>query len=126
MDTKCSNNASGLRPLALTLALFGAVGAFATQAAPASAQASLYERWNAQWDAGSYDHHHLLVGTIASFTPYRLLLSRDQGGETTRVDLKHGTTIRPEGMSLSPGEHIAVMGYWSKGTFIANRIVLRG
>jgi len=125
MDSKCTNNARGIRPLALTLVLLGAAGMFATQAAPASAQVNSYERWNAQWDAGAYDHHHILVGTIASFTPYRMLLSRDRNGETTQVDLKRGTRIRPDGMNLSPGEHVAVMGYWSKGTFIANRIVLR-
>jgi hypothetical protein len=41
------------------------------------------------------------------------------------VDLKNGTIIRPEGTSLVAGMRVAIFGYWSKGTFIANRVVLR-
>jgi hypothetical protein len=67
---------------------------------------------------------HVLVGTVASFAPYRLLLARGPN-RTTQVDLHDGTVIEPTGTSLTPGMHVLVRGYWSKGTFIANRIVLR-
>jgi hypothetical protein len=131
------------RPVALALAL--SAGTFMTTAVPALAQmqqppaqtdqapprnsdpltGTLPEAWDSAWDSGTYDRLHYVIGTVASFSPYRLLTARGSG-ETTQVDLKHDTIIRPMGLTLSPGEHVAVVGYWSKGTFIANRIVLRG
>jgi hypothetical protein len=82
--------------------------------------------WNTAWDSGNYTHH-VLIGTIADFKPYRMLLQPvDPNGNATTVDLKNGTVIRPDGTQLSPGMRVAVMGYWSKGTFIANRVILRG
>ena len=83
--------------------------------------------WNPAWETGNYDRHHVLIGTIADFKPYRMLLQpADPNGNATTVDLKNGTVIRPDGTTLSPGMRVAVMGYWSKGTFIANRVILRG
>ena len=83
--------------------------------------------WNTAWDTGIYDRHHVLLGVIADFKPYRLLLApADPDGHATMVDLKNGTIIRPDGVTLADGMNVAVLGYWSKGTFIANRIVLRG
>ena len=84
----------------------------------------LPDAWDTAWDTGTYDRLHYVIGTVASFTPYRLSIAR-LNGETTQIDLKKGTIIRPLGLDLSPGEHVAVVGYWSKGTFIANRVVLR-
>jgi hypothetical protein len=121
---------TAIRPLALGLALFAAAGSVA------SAQDdngygrfdptyNTYNHWMPAWDNGEYDRHHVLIGSVASFKPYRLLLASHQGSETTQVDLKNGTIIRPEGTNLTPGMRVAVMGYWSKGTFIANRVILR-
>jgi hypothetical protein len=84
----------------------------------------LPDAWDSVWDNGTYDHTHYVIGTVASFTAYRLLVARGSG-ETMQIDLKKGTVIRPEGLDLAPGEHVAVVGYSSKGTFIANRVVLR-
>jgi hypothetical protein len=42
------------------------------------------------------------------------------------VDLKQGTTIRPTGSTPASGQRVAVFGYWSNGTFIADRVVLHG
>jgi hypothetical protein len=83
--------------------------------------------WNPAWDGGTYDQHHVPIGTVADFKPFRMLLQpADPDGHATTVDLKNGTVIRPDGTQLSPGMRVAVMGYWSKGTFIANRVILRG
>jgi hypothetical protein len=83
--------------------------------------------WNTAWDTGIYDRHHVLLGVIADSKPYRLLLApADPDSHATMVDLKNGTIIRPDGVTLADGMNVAVLGYWSKGTFIANRIVLRG
>lgn len=84
------------------------------------------DSWEPAWDTGTYDRHHVLIGTIADFKPFRMLIQpADPNGNATTVDLKNGTVIRPDGTSLAPGMRVAVMGYWSKGTFIANRVVLR-
>ncbi len=41
------------------------------------------------------------------------------------IDLKNGTVILPTGATPMPNEHVAVTGYWSNGTFIANRVIIR-
>ena len=126
------------RPLALLFAFFLLSGASVlAQNPPADPYNGTFDpqyntqmQWVPAWDTGTYDRNHVLVGTVADFKPYRLLLAHPNdpasGGErTTMVDLKNGTAILPEGTNLSPGEHVAVFGYWSKGTFIANRVILR-
>ncbi len=135
--------ARAAQPLALGLALFLSGASVAgAQTAPNSnpapnpppssgwntfdPQYDTVSSWNAAWDAGSYDRHHILVGTVADFKPYRMLLQpANPDDHSTMVDLKNGTVIRPEGTSLVPGMRVAIFGYWSKGTFIANRVVLR-
>jgi hypothetical protein len=118
-------------PLALGLAVFAATAtaAIAQHAGPGDntfdPRYNTYDHWSPAWNNGNYDRRHVLIGTVASFQPYRLLLSR-ANGETVQIDLKNGTVIRPEGTNLASGERVAVMGYWSKGTFIANRVILRG
>jgi hypothetical protein len=118
-------------PLALGLAIFAATGtaAIAQDAGPGDntfdPRYNTYDHWSPAWNDGNYDHNHVLIGTVASFQPYRLLLSH-ANGQTIQIDLKNGTVIRPEGTNLAPGERVAVTGYWSKGTFIANRVILRG
>jgi hypothetical protein len=54
-----------------------------------------------------------------------LVLARPDGTQQT-IDLKNGTEIRPNGATPTSGERVAVIGYYSNGTFIANRLVLRG
>jgi hypothetical protein len=123
---------------ALGFALFTSAGSLAlAQGQPAppppnagpstfDAQYDTITSWDQRWDAGTYDRRHVLVGTVADFKPFRMLLQpADPDDHATAVDLKNGTIIRPEGTSLVPGMRVAIFGYWSKGTFIANRVVLR-
>ncbi len=81
--------------------------------------------WQAAWDTGNYDRNHVLLGTVGSFAPYRLGILTAAGDSMT-IDLKNGTIIRPDGSTPASGQHVAVFGYWSNGTFIANRVILRG
>jgi|GEM_PF-1264052 len=83
------------------------------------------DAWSSAWDNGVYDRNHMLLGTVGSFSPYRLTLA-SQRGDTMTVDLKDGTIIRPTGSTPTAGQRVAVFGYWSNGTFIANRVILRG
>jgi hypothetical protein len=123
------------RPLAMSAAFVLSAGAVAlAQTTPMQGnnygsfdpQYDTVNAWNTAWDTGTYDRHHVLLGVITDSKPYRLLLApADPDGHATMVDLKNGTIIRPDGATLVPGMNVAVLGYWSKGTFIANRIVLR-
>jgi hypothetical protein len=65
-----------------------------------------------------------MLGEVANFTPYRLTLERKNGAQQT-VDLKNGTLIYPTGATPTQGERAALVGYYSNGTFIANRVILR-
>lgn len=130
-----------LRPVALGVGIFAATSAIgaAQSSNPCStspmAAAPVYNTfdneydsvnaWQPTWDTGAYDRNHILIGTVGSFAPFRLTLT-NAGGDTMQVDLKQGTVIRPTGMTPSSGQRVAVFGYWSNGTFIANRIVLHG
>ncbi len=130
-----------VRPLAVGLGIFGACSAIGlAQASNPCAPGMAYgpstwttfdpeyndvSAWQTAWDSGGYDRNHVLVGVVNSFAPFRLTLIEPQGGTMT-VDLKQGTVIRPTGDTPSTGQHVAVFGYWSNGTFIANRVVLRG
>ena|SRR5579862_7568455 len=84
----------------------------------------MYTTWQTDWDAYRYDQGHVILGTVTDFAPYRLTVQRRNGGVQT-VDLKNGTVIYPEGSTPSPGQRVALVGYYSNGTFIANRVVLR-
>jgi len=132
-----------VRPLAVGLGIFGACSAIglAQSANNPCAPGPMADRggawnsfdpeynnvnaWQPGWDTGAYDRNHVLVGVVNTFSPYRLTIIQPQGGTMT-VDLKQGTVIRPTGDTPSTGQHVAVFGYWSNGTFIANRVVLRG
>jgi hypothetical protein len=83
-----------------------------------------YATWQPDWDKGTYDTRHVMLGTVADFSPYRLTIARADG-LTETIDLKNGTVIRPTGATPTQGEHVALVGYYSNGTFIANRVVLR-
>lgn len=99
-------------------------------AAPALAQecgaagVPSYTTWQTTWNTWQYDPNHVILGTVGNFTPYRLTVL-NQHGDSQVVDLKPGTAIFPTGQTPSAGEHVAIVGYWSQGTFIANRVILR-
>ena len=113
-------------------ALAGSLGMLATGALPASAQyyeygpntVPVYQNWQPAWDQYRYDRHHVMLGVVTDFSPYRLTVQRRDGIVQT-VDLKNGTIIRPTGATPTPGERVALVGYYSNGTFIANRVILR-
>jgi hypothetical protein len=95
--------------------------------APVAAQdygVPVYTTWQSDWDANHFDRHHVMLGTVANFSPYRLTIARRNGVVQT-VDLKHGTVIFPTGATPAQGERVALVGYYSNGTFIANRVILR-
>jgi hypothetical protein len=102
-------------------------GAFV--ALPASAQSDQYgpppsyTTWQPGWDQYHYDRHHVMLGTVNAFAPYRLTLMRHNGNVQT-IDLKNGTVIYPTGATPTPGERVAIVGYYSNGTFIANRVII--
>ncbi len=84
----------------------------------------LYQSWQAGWDRGRFDRHHVILGRVAHFAPYRLDVAR-RDGVVQHIDLKNGTVILPTGATPSATQHVAVIGYYSRGTFIANRVLLR-
>ena len=124
-----------IRPFAIGLAIFGAAGAIGGAQTPNPCGPTTWsgfdpeyntvDAWAAAWDTGAYDRNHILVGTVDGFAPNRLTMSVFNG-DTLTVDLKEGTVIRPTGSTPAAGQRVAVLGYWSKGTFIANRIILHG
>jgi len=117
-----------LTALAMLLALGSAA------AVPAAAQdmgmeygphhVPLYQTWQPGWDAYRFDHRHVILGTVASFAPFRLRVAR-RDGVTQQIDLKNGTVILPTGATPTSSQRVAVIGYYSHGTFIANRVLLR-
>jgi hypothetical protein len=122
-----------IRPLAIGLGIFAAssalVGAQASDPCGSSTWNSFdpaynsVETWQSDWDHGGYDRNHMLLGTVGSFAAFRLTLASTHG-DTMTIDLKNGTVIRPTGATPSAGDRVAVFGYWSNGTFIANRVVV--
>ena len=93
--------------------------------APAMAQDyGQYNSWQSGWSSGHYDRHHVILGRVEGFRPYRLWVRR-RNGDVLQIDLRNGTVIRPLGATPQRGMHVAVVGYYSGGTFIARRIVLR-
>lgn len=83
-----------------------------------------YTTWQSTWDQYHYDRAHVLLGIVGGFTPYRLTVVHEDGSSQT-IDLKRGTAIFPTGQTPSEGERVAVVGYWSQGTFVADRVILR-
>ena len=115
------------------LSLLVAAGTVSTGLAPASAQevilvgphgVPLYANWQPEWDRYHSDRHHVILGTVAGFQPYRLQIAH-RDGNISAIDLKNGTVILPTGATPTTNEHVAAIGYYSRGTFIANRILLR-
>lgn len=83
-----------------------------------------YTTWQPGWDTYNFDKHHVMLGTVLSFAPYRLTVARHNGMVQT-VDLKHGTIIYPTGATPTQGERVSLVGYYSNGTFVVNRVILR-
>ena len=106
--------------------LLALVATFATPALPAAAQivGPGYQQWQPAWDRYQYDRRHVILGTVTNFQPFRLQLARPDGDVQT-IDLKHGTVIVPLGETPATNQRVAVIGYYSNGTFIANRVILR-
>jgi hypothetical protein len=103
------------------------VAAAIVPALPAKAQivdAPRNRAWQPDWERGQFDRAHVILGTVAQFAPFRLQIVRTNGTFQT-IDLKHGTEILPTGETPGPHVRVAVTGYYSNGTFIANRVVLR-
>lgn len=120
-----------LRLTALGLAMACSVALFA--AAPASADevviygangVPVYEHWQPAWDRYEFDRRHVVLGTVTAFAPYRLQVARPNGN-VQMIDLKNGTVILPTGATPLPNERVAIVGYYSHGTFIANRVLIR-
>jgi len=119
----------------ITAAAFAATIGMGIAGGPASAQGypygygpnyePPYTTWQPGWDQYRYDKRHVVLGIVTGFSPYRLTIQR-RNGRIQTVDLKNGTVIYPNGATPQQGERVALMGYYSNGTFIANRVVLRG
>lgn len=68
--------------------------------------------------ARAYD----IQGVVTSSVPYHMNVRiHDQ---IYSVSLHDGTIIKPTGITLEPTMIVNVAGYWSGGTFVANRIVV--
>jgi hypothetical protein len=118
------------RTLVSAAALAALIG-FGFAGGPASAQGydqddyvPPYTTWQPAWDQYQFDRRHVILGIVTGFSPYRLTIQRRNGMVQT-VDLKNGTMILPTGATPTQGERAAIVGYYSNGTFIANRVVLR-
>ena len=121
------------RLFAIALLFALALGLGLHLAAPASADEVIvidnhgvpaYTQWQGAWDRYEYDRHHVILGTVANFAPFRLQVAR-RDGNVQMIDLKNGTVILPTGTTPMLNERVAVVGYYSHGTFIANRVIVR-
>ncbi|HUA09701.1 MAG TPA: hypothetical protein VMA98_10535 [Candidatus Acidoferrales bacterium] len=106
-----------------TLALLAGMSAAFPVGASAQ-QYPVYTTWQPQWDRYQYDRRHVILGTVVAFWPYRVRVARRNGMVQT-IDLKNGTVIHPTGATPVRGDRIAIYGYYSNGTFVANGVVLR-
>jgi len=83
----------------------------------------VYHEWQPAWDRYEYDRRHVILGTVTNFAPFRLQIAR-RDGDVQVIDLKDGTVILPTGATPMPNEHVAIVGYYSRGTFVANRVLI--
>ncbi len=108
-----------------SLALIAGLSAsFAPSASAQQVYVPTYTRWQPQWDRFEYDRRHVILGTVVGFHPYRVSVARPDGNVQT-IDLKPGTVIHPIDATPVRGDRVAIYGYYSNGTFIANGLVLR-
>ena len=87
-------------------------------------QVPTYTTWQPGWDQYQYDRRHVILGQVVDFHPYRLTVAR-RNGDVQTIDLKNGTIIYPTGATPMQGERVSIVGYYSNGTFIANRVIIR-
>jgi hypothetical protein len=107
---------------ALALAIAAGTLSFAAATLPAGAQMTTYGP-APTWAAPYYDTtSHVLTGTIVAAAPYRITVRVGERRRGLPIDLKNGTVINPVGTRLAPGQSVRIRGYWSQGTFIANRV----
>jgi hypothetical protein len=106
------------------LTLFAGTAAAFAPSASAQVYGPTYSTWQPGWDRFQYDRRHVILGTVVHFRPYRVTIARPDGMSQT-IDLKPGTVIHPTGATPTRGDRIAIYGYYSGGTFVANGIVLR-
>jgi ABC-type nitrate/sulfonate/bicarbonate transport system substrate-binding protein len=121
-----------IRFTALALLLAAGIASAASQPARADEvtvivgphNVPVYEHWQPAWDREEFDRHHVILGTVTNFQPFRLQVARHDGA-VQMIDLKDGTVILPTGTTPMVNERVAIVGYYSHGTFIANRVLVR-
>ena len=69
-----------------------------------------------------YSRAYDLQGVVTFSQPYHMRVRIHD--DIYAVTLHDGTIIKPTGITLSPTMVVHVAGYWSGGTFVANRIVV--
>jgi hypothetical protein len=115
---------AGILSLASALLLFGGASLAPVAAQDYDSSVPTYTTWQPAWDTYQFDKHHVMLGVVQDFSPYRLTVLRHNGNIQT-VDLKNGTIIYPTGATPTQGERVSLVGYYSKGTFIVNRVIIR-
>jgi hypothetical protein len=118
---------AGMTSLVATVLLLGGACVAPAYAQDYSAQDDAvppYTTWQSGWDTYQFDRRHVILGIVQSFSPYRLTVLR-RNGDVQTVDLKNGTIIYPTGATPTQGERVSLVGYYSNGTFICNRVILR-
>jgi hypothetical protein len=79
-------------------------------------------RANAFEDDNRFVAQHDVQGVITYFNRFNMTVRVN--GEAYPVVLHQGTIIRPTGATLVPSMVVNISGYWSAGTFFANRIIV--
>ena len=115
---------AGMLSLATALLLFGGASLAPVAAQDYDNGVPAYTTWQPTWDTYQFDTRHVMLGVVQDFSPYRLTVLRHNGDVQT-VDLKNGTIIYPTGTTPTQGERVSLVGYYSKGTFICNRVIIR-
>jgi hypothetical protein len=115
---------AGILSLASALLLFGGASLAPVAAQDYDNGMPAYTTWQPGWDTYQFDRRHVILGTVQNFSPYRLTVMRHNGNVQT-VDLKNGTIIYPTGATPTTGERVSLVGYYSNGTFICNRVIIR-
>ena len=81
--------------------------------------------WQPTWDTYQFDTHHVMLGVVARLFALSFDRTSPANGNVQTVDLKNGTIIYPTGATPTQGERVSLVGYYSNGTFICNRVIIR-
>lgn len=65
---------------------------------------------------------YVLQGVVTYSVPFHMNIRIHD--DVYPIALHQGTIIKPTGITLAPSMVVNVAGYWSGGTFVANRIVV--